>query len=64
MLKLLPEVLIAFSMLAFFLAIIGGLFAPAFLDFISAEGFSRACSNLALIAIAIQFCIRDNLGTL
>jgi hypothetical protein len=44
--------LIILSALAFVLAIIGSVFTPGILG-VSGEGYSRACSNLALIAIAL-----------
>ena len=44
--------LIVLSALAFVLAVIGSLFGFRFLEF-PPESFSRACSNLALIAIAL-----------
>lgn len=44
--------LIALSGLAFLLAVIAALFTGPIMG-VPAEGFSRACSNLALIAIAL-----------
>ena len=49
--------LIIFSGVAFVLAVIGALFNFNILS-VSPEGFSRACSNLALIAIALAVCIK------
>lgn len=46
--------LIAFSVIAFLMAIIMNLGSAAGLSFrVEAEGFSRASNNLALIAIAL-----------
>lgn len=45
-------VLIGFSALGFVLAVIGVLVGGPILG-VSPEGFSRGCSNLALIAIAL-----------
>ncbi len=44
--------LIALSALAYVLAVIGSLFSFNILG-VTPEAFSRACSNLALIAIAL-----------
>ena len=55
--------LVILSGVAFVLAVIGTLFNVNFLSVIP-EGFSRACSNLALIAIALAVCIKkERLGT-
>ncbi len=58
--KEVPLVLIGLAGLAFLLAIIGGLFDPPILRFTSPEGYSRACSNLALIAIALRVSARKD----
>lgn len=47
------RVLIGLSALSLVLAIILSLTGPEFLG-ISPEGFSRACSNFALVAIALE----------
>lgn len=47
------RVLIGLSVLSFVFAIIASLLGFSILG-ISPEGFSRACSNLALIAIALE----------
>ena len=52
-------VLIGFSILGFFLAIIS-IYAGGSLLHVSPEGFSRACSNLALIAIAIAVWFKND----
>ena len=49
--------LTALSALAFVLAVIGSLFSFKVFG-IPPEGFSRACSNLALIAIALGVCLK------
>ncbi len=49
-------VLIGLSVVAFLLAIIGAFIGPI-LE-ISSEGFSRACTNLALIGIALSVCCK------
>ena len=49
--------LIGLSVLAFLLAVVVALFDPALMSFANAEGLSRACSNLALIAIALRVSI-------
>jgi hypothetical protein len=45
-------VLIALSALGFVLAVVGTLFGQPIMG-VAPEGFSRACTNLALIAIAL-----------
>ena len=47
--------LIALSGLAFVLAVLSSLFNFNIM-MVGPEGFSRACSNLALIAIALAVC--------
>ena len=49
--------LISISVLSFVLAIIATLLGGGFLS-VSAEAFSRTCSNLALIAIALILWFR------
>ena len=45
-------ILIGLSVIGFVLAVISNLLAGSVMG-VSAEGFSRGCSNLALIAIAL-----------
>ncbi len=52
------KVLIALSGLAFILAVIYCFTGPI-LGFGGAEGFSRACTNLALIAIALTLTFKE-----
>ena len=49
--------LIILAGLAFVFAVLGALFSFNILG-IQAEGFSRACSNLALLAIALAVCVK------
>ncbi len=49
-------VLIGLSVVAFLLAVIGAFIGP--IMEISPEGFSRACTNLALIGIALSVCCK------
>ena len=53
------KVLIGLASLAFLSAVFTALLWPIFN--IPAESFSRACSNLALIAIALLLCVKGNL---
>ncbi len=53
------KVLIGLASLAFLSAVFTALLWPIFN--IPAESFSRACSNLALIAIALLLCAKGNL---
>ncbi len=46
------KALIGLSVIAFLLAVVTNLFTGPIMG-VHSEGFSRACSNLALIAIAI-----------
>lgn len=48
-------ILIGLSVLAFLLAVVGNLFTGGIYG-VGPEGFSRASTNLALIAIAIAVC--------
>ncbi len=50
----LMKVLVVLAALAFVIALIGSLTGFFFLN-VSPEGYSRACTNLALIAIALKF---------
>jgi hypothetical protein len=51
-------ILIGLSALGFILAVISVLFNASLLG-VTAEGLSRACSNLALIAIAVHLVVKD-----
>ena len=51
------KALIILACLAFVMAIIEVLFSFHILG-IQAEGFSRACTNLLLIAIALSVCLK------
>ncbi len=57
--SVIAKVLIGLASLAFLLAVFTALLWPMFN--IPAESFSRACSNLALIAIALLLCVKGNL---
>ena len=50
----LMKVLVGLAALAFIIAVIGSL-TGFYLLGVSPEGYSRACTNLALIAIALKF---------
>ena len=52
------NVLIGLSIIAFLLAVITVLVSNPIIMGIQAEAFSRACSNLALIAIALSVCCK------
>ena len=54
------KMLIGLASLAFLLAVFAVLLWPVF--GIQAESFSRACSNLALIAIAMSVCTKRESG--
>ena len=56
--RTLTQVLIALSVLGFILAVIGSLLPGEILN-IESEGYSRACTNLALIAIALSVCFKE-----
>lgn len=49
--------LIAMACFGFVIAVLGAVFNFDFLG-VDPEGFSRACSNLALIAIALAVCFK------
>ncbi|MFQ5891057.1 MAG: hypothetical protein ACE5JR_13600 [Gemmatimonadota bacterium] len=49
----LTKALVGLSGLAFLLAVIGAVFVGPMVG-VAPEGFSRACTNLALIAIALS----------
>ena len=53
-----PKLLVLLAVLTFVLAVIGGALTGAILG-IGAEAYSRACTNLALIAIAIAMVFKD-----
>ena len=55
----LAMVLVGLSALGFILAVISALIVGSPIMGISPEGFSRACTNLALIAIALIVCSKD-----
>jgi hypothetical protein len=57
----LPKALIALSALAFVLAIASHFSGP--IVGTQAEAYSRACTNLALLAIAIELTFGRPLGT-
>ena len=52
------KILVGLSALAFVLAVIGALFVGSSILGVAAEGYSRACTNLVLIALALSFCFR------
>ena len=52
----LAMVLIGLSALGFILAVISALVVGSPILGVTAEGFSRGCTNLALIAIALTVC--------
>jgi len=51
--------LVILSALGFVLAVIGSLVQFHFIN-VPPEGYSRACSNLALIAIAMAVCLKKD----
>ncbi|WP_400166488.1 hypothetical protein [Fidelibacter multiformis] len=51
-------ILIGLSALGFILAVISALFNVSLFG-VTAEGLSRACSNLALIAIAVHLVMKE-----
>ncbi len=57
----LPKLLIALAALAFLLAVVTALLGTPIVGILP-EGFSRACTNLALLAIGLRLCFRE-LGT-
>jgi cytochrome c biogenesis factor len=50
--------IVALAVLAFILAVIGAFFNFSIIR-VSPEAFSRACNNLALIAIALAVCFKE-----
>jgi len=56
--SLIAKVLMGLAGLAFLAAVFTAFAGPTYN--IPAESFSRACSNLALISIALLLCAREN----
>ena len=52
------QALVGLSAIAFIVAVIGSIFEVAFLN-VSAEAYSKACTNLAVLAIGSWLCFRD-----
>lgn len=55
--KNLTNILVGLSLLAFVLAVVGAVYIKGSMLGVAPEGYSRACSNLALISLALRFCI-------
>ena len=55
------KALIALSCLAFVIAVLGSVLGFDFLG-VDPEGYSRACSNIALIAIGLAVCFKERSG--
>ena len=53
------KALIGLSCVAFIIAVLGAVFNFDFLG-VDPEGYSRACNNLALIAIGLAVCFKGN----
>jgi len=51
------KALIVLSVIAFFIAVFGSIFGFALLG-VDSEGYSRACNNIILIAIALAVCFK------
>ena len=51
--------LIALSVLGFIVAVLGAIFGLEIFG-VDPEGYSRACTNLALIAIALAVCFKKD----
>jgi len=51
------KALIGLSLIAFFIAVFGTIFGFSFLG-TGPEGYSRACNNIILIAIALAVCFK------
>ena len=51
------KALVALSVIAFFIAVLGSIFNFDFLG-VDPEGYSRACNNIILIAIALAVCFK------
>jgi hypothetical protein len=56
--RLLVRILIAAASIAFVLAIVGAIWNFRMLN-VAPEGYSRACTNVALIAIALILAYRE-----
>ena len=56
------KVLVALSVIAFFIAVFGSVFKFDFLG-VDPEGYSRACNNIILIAIALAVCFKPEKKT-
>ncbi len=54
----LAKALVALAVLAFLLAVVGNLFTGRVAG-VTPEGWSRACSNLSLIAIALVLVFQE-----
>ncbi len=54
----LAKLLIALAALAFLLAVVTALLGIPIVGVVP-EGFSRACTNLALLAIGVRFCFAE-----
>ena len=54
----LAKLLVLLAAISFALAVVGGAFTGAIVG-IGAEAFSRACTNLALLAIAIVMVFKE-----
>lgn len=54
----LAKLLLALAGLAFLLAVVAVLLGMPIVGIVP-EGFSRACTNLALIAIGLRLCFRE-----
>ncbi len=52
----LTNILVGLSLLAFVLAVVGAAVTHGSMLGVAPEGYSRACSNLALISLALRFC--------
>jgi len=57
--EILSKVLVCLSATAFILAVLGALFSVTVME-VAPEAFSRACSNLALLSIAIVVCFGES----
>jgi len=51
------KALVGLSIIAFFIAVFGSIFEFNFLG-AGPEGYSRACNNIILIAIALAVCFK------
>ena len=55
--------LVVLAAVGFILAVIASELPSGDLLGVSAEAFSRACTNLALIAIALRLCFKEETAT-